>query len=1014
MREEIVGAIRSRPSPPPRAMAAAELAPKPVTRRLVAILAADVAGYSRLMGADEEGTLKTLNLYRGVITQLIEEHEGRIVGTAGDNVLAEFASAVQAVRSAVAVQRALGRHNADLDVSRRMNFRVGINVGDVIVQGADLLGDGVNVAARLEQMAEPGGIVVSGTVWEQIQGKVEFPCSYLGEQTAKNIARPLRTYRVDWEQPDMRVAGSGGAPEVPVLPSKPSIVVLPFANVGGDPEQEYFADGISEDIIMALSRLRWLFVIARNTSFTYKGKATDVRQVARELGVRYVMEGSVRKAGDRVRITAQLIEASTAAQLWSERYDRDLANTFAVQDAITESVVGAIEPELQQVERQRAARKSPENMDAWDHYMRGLWRNYQFTAEDNLRAERLMRRAIELDPTLALGHIGLARVLVIRIWWGWSEDPLADAQATYAAARRAIALDDRDPYAHYALTWPSLLRREHESALAEAQRAIDLMPNFVHAHHALGAIRVFLGRFDQVSDPIQRAMRLSPHDPLTFFYYYLLALAQYHQGHYEEAAKLAHTGNGVRPYYLLYRTLAACYGQLGHPEEARAALAELRRLMPKDAERLWEITHTYVDPAHRAHFIDGLRKAERLEASAVPTKPSIAVLPFANLSGDPEQEYFSDGISEDIIAGLARLHWLFVIARNSSFTFKGKVADVKEIGKSLGVRYLLEGSVRKAGERVRIASQLIDAATGLHMWTDRFDGTLNDVFDLQDRITSSVIGAIEPKLRHAEIERARRKPTDSIDAYDLFLRALALHNTTTFEDSREALRLLDRAIELDPNYAAAYGLAAYCHLRQRQRGWVASTTTDGARLARLAARKGQDDPEALWMAGISLAILTGESEDALTLIERSLRLNPNSAGAWMASGMTRAYAGDSAMAIPHFERSIQLNPLDPLVYITWFGIGFAHFAAGRYEEASTCLDHSLRSLPSYLPALRLKIATSALQGHTDECRKWVERLLAVAPETTLTNLRMHYQPSIKNPSCRDTLLDGLRKAGLPE
>jgi TolB-like protein/DNA-binding SARP family transcriptional activator len=460
-------------------------APQAITRRLAAILTADVAGYSRLMGADEEGTLKSLNLFRAVITQLIEAHQGRIVGTAGDNILAEFSSAVLAVRSAVAVQRALDRHNADLEESRRMKFRIGINVGDVIVQGSDLLGDGVNVAARLEQMAEPGGIVASGTVWEQIQGKVEFPCSYLGEQTAKNIARPLRIYRVDWEQPDMRVAAFGGTPEVPALPNKPSIVVLPFANVGGDPEQEYFADGISEDIITALSRLRWLFVIARNTSFAYKGKATDVRQVARELGVRYVMEGSVRKAGDRVRITAQLIEAATAAQLWSERYDRDLANTFAVQDAITESVVGAIEPELQQIERLRAARKSPENMDAWDHYMRGLWRNYQFSADDSLRAERLMRRAIELDPTLALGHIGLARVLVIRIWWGWSEDPLADAQAAYAAARRAIALDDRDPYAHYALTWPSLLRREHGTALAEAQRAIDLMPNFVHAYHVL-------------------------------------------------------------------------------------------------------------------------------------------------------------------------------------------------------------------------------------------------------------------------------------------------------------------------------------------------------------------------------------------------------------------------------------------------------------------------------------------------------------------------------------------------
>ncbi len=580
-----------------------------VERRLAAILAADVAGYSRLMGADEEGTLATLNLYRGVIAQLIDEHQGRVVGTAGDSVLAEFGSAVQAVRSAVAVQRALDRRNADLEEAQRMTFRIGINVGDVMVQGADLLGDGVNIAARLQQMAEPGSILVSGTVWEQIDGKLAFPCTYAGEQTAKNIARPVRTYRVAWDQTDTAGASLGGAPGAPALPDRPSIVVLPFANVGNDPDQEYFADGISEDIITALSKSRWLFVIARNTSFVYKGRAVDIKQVGRELGVRYVLEGSVRKAGNRVRITAQLIEAATGTHLWSERYDRDLADTFAVQDEITENVVGAIEPELMQVERQRAVRKNPENMDARDHYLRGLWRVYQFNAEDNVRAERLMRRAIELDPTSALGHMGLARVLNARIWWGWSEDFEADRQTAYAAAHRAVELDDRDAYAHYALAWPNLRMREHERALAEAQKAIDLTPNFALAYYALGAIRVFLGRFDQASDPIQRAMRLSPHDPMTFAFAHYLALARYHQGDCEEAAKLARMGIGFRPFHVLYRTLAACYGQLGQSEEARVALAEMRRLMPRDAERHWDMTSPYVDPAHRAHFVEGLRKA---------------------------------------------------------------------------------------------------------------------------------------------------------------------------------------------------------------------------------------------------------------------------------------------------------------------------------------------------------------------------------------------------------------------
>ena len=305
------------------------------------------------------------------------------------------------------------------------------------------------------------------------------------------------------------------------------------------------------------------------------------RSVA-SLGVRYVLEGSVRKAGNRVRITAQLIDASTGAHLWAERYDRDLADVFALQDEITESVVGAIEPELQRVEELRAARKSPKSMDAWDHYMRGMWRFYQFSSDDLADAEQLMRQSIKLDPKFTLGHIGLARVLVAKIMWGKSENLDADRQAAYAAARRAVELDEREAYGHYTLAWASLLTGRQEAALAEAQKSIDLTPNFALAFFVLGVSRIFLGRFDQASDPIQRAMRLSPHEPLKFVFFNFLALAQYHQGNFEEGARIARMGIDVRHSHMLYRTLAACCGQLGHAVEAEAALAELRRT---DAER---------------------------------------------------------------------------------------------------------------------------------------------------------------------------------------------------------------------------------------------------------------------------------------------------------------------------------------------------------------------------------------------------------------------------------------------
>jgi TolB-like protein len=430
-------------------------------------------------------------------------------------------------------------------------------------------------------------------------------------------------------------------------------------------------------------------------------------------------------------------------------------------------------------------------------------------------------------------------------------------------------------------------------------------------------------------------------------------------------------------------------------------------------ERLKNITEPMA--VYRAQLYKVAPKA--VPALTVPERPSIAVLPFQNLSGHPEQEYFADGIVEDITSGLARMHWLFVIARNSSFTYKGRAVDMKQIGRELGVRYLLEGSVRKAGERIRITTQLVDAARGAHIWSDRFDGMLSDIFDLQDRVTASVVGAIEPKLRSAEIERAREKPTESVDAYDLFLRALALHNTRKLEEGREALRLLYRAIEIDSRYASAYALAAYCVHRQRIHGWVPASDpmiAEGIRLARLAAEKGQDDPEALWMSGLVIANMAGDAEEGISLIERSLALNPNSANAWMASGNAYAYLGNTETAIAHLERSARLSPLDPLAYITWIGFGHAHFMAGYYEEASVWFDKTLHEAANHPNALRMKAACCGLLGRLAEGRKWAQQLLAVNPNASVSSLQMYYETVMKKPGCLQAFIDGLRKVGLPE
>jgi adenylate cyclase len=578
-----------------------------MSRRLAAILAADVVGYSRLMAADEEGTVATLSTYRGVIDGLVAEHQGRIFGSAGDSVIAEFNSAVQAVRCAVAIQRAMHRRNADLPERQRMELRIGVNLGDVMVENDNLFGDGVNVAARLEEAAEPADIYISGAVLDQIEGKVSFQMSGLGERTLKNIRRPVVIYRVDWRLEEARTDNVLGG-ELS-LPDKPSVAVLPFANMSGDTEQEYFADGITEDIITALSRNRWFFVIARNSTFTYKARAVDVKQVARELGVRYVLEGSVRKAGNRVRITGQLIDADSGAHLWAERYDRDLADVFALQDEITEHVVAAIEPELLVVEGRRAARKSAAHLNAYDFFMRGMWHYHQFDPEENRRAAEWMRKAVALDPRLTHGYVGLARVLTSRIWLGWSKDVEADRCSGREAAQRAVELDDKDSYGHYVLTFACLNAGLHPQALAEAQRAIDLNPNFALVHLALGWVRVFIGHFPQAIDPLLHGMRLSPNDPLTFLFFYFLALAHYHQHDYAQAVQMAQRGLALRRVYLLYEVLIAALGQSGQPDEVAAAREDMERLKPSDFERMSRVTHPYFNPADLAHLRDGLRKA---------------------------------------------------------------------------------------------------------------------------------------------------------------------------------------------------------------------------------------------------------------------------------------------------------------------------------------------------------------------------------------------------------------------
>jgi adenylate cyclase len=587
-------------------MGGAIMAEKGFKRKLAAILSADVVGYSRLMGEDEDTTVQTLTTYRDVISSLIKDHKGRVVDSPGDNILAEFVSVVNSLRCAWDVQQEIKSRNADLPENRRMNFRIGINLGDVIEEEDRIYGDGVNIAARLESKAEEGGICISGTAYDQVKTKLPFRYGYQGEQVVKNIREPIRVYKVLIERDvDELVLDKKFE-----LPDKPSIAVLPFVNMSGDPGQEYFADGVTEDIITALSRIRWFFVIARQSTFAYKGRSVDIRVVAKDLGVKYVLEGSVRKAGNRIRVTAQLIDGNAGKHVWASRYDREYEDVFAMQDEITETIVGALEPELGKAERERAKAKRSENLDAWDLYHCGLWHLYHYTKEDIEEAKRLFRRAAELDPGLGAAFSGLAEAYYFSLVYGHSDSSKQDREEALVAAHTAVELDAEDAGAHCTLGRVHYARREHEQAISELETALDLNPSLAWGHYGVGAALVFSGRAQQAIQHLETAIRLSPRDPNMGSFLVRMADSHLFMRNYEEAIQWAKKALRQPNFqWSRYAVLVSALGHLRRLEEAQRTLEQLRIRCADFSTDFVRSTHLIADVDDMQHYIEGLQKA---------------------------------------------------------------------------------------------------------------------------------------------------------------------------------------------------------------------------------------------------------------------------------------------------------------------------------------------------------------------------------------------------------------------
>jgi adenylate cyclase len=572
-----------------------------VQRRLAAILSADVAGYSRLMGEDEVATIRTLSAYRAAISEVVAAHHGRIVNMPGDNLLAEFGSAVDAVEAALAMQRELAARNAQLPEARRMAFRVGVNLGDIVTENDSIYGDGVNIAARLEALAPAGGICVSGKVHEEVCRKLELAFEDLGEYELKNIAAPVRVYRVATDGAATAVSRARAAGV-----AKPSILVLPFANMSGAAEQEYFADGLTEDILTDLSRFRELFVISRNTSFKFKGQTVDVKKLKRELGVQYVIEGSVRKAGNRVRVTVQLIDAESDHHVWAERYERDLEDIFAIQDEVTAAIVATLPGRMEAAARSRAARKPPASMAAYECVLEAKVLHHRSSRDDNLRALSLIRRAVELDARYAHAHAWYACILGQQWGYGWCPDRAALEAEIERELQVALRLDENDSDVHRILAAVGVVRNDFDKAVYHQQRALALNPNDDLIVVQQGEILTWLGQGEEGIEWIRKAMHLNPYHPERFWFH--LARAQFVARRYAEAIEsLRHI---TAPDELHHALLAACHAQANDAALAAAHAAEVIKRIPGFAIRghCVPLLH-YRHEADLTHHLDALRKA---------------------------------------------------------------------------------------------------------------------------------------------------------------------------------------------------------------------------------------------------------------------------------------------------------------------------------------------------------------------------------------------------------------------
>jgi len=1025
-------------------------------RKLTAILSADVKGYSRLMGEDEAETVKTLTTYRKIMGELIQQHRGRVVDSPGDNILAEFGSVVDAVQCAVAAQNEFKARNAELPENRRMEFRIGVNLGDVIEEESRIYGDGVNIAARLEALADPGGICVSKTAFDHIETKLPLGYEFMGEQEVKNIAKPVGVYRVLME-PRVTVAGvKQKKPPIPVwrrkgvlagalaaliviigvavwnfywrapkiepaskekmafpLPEQPSIAVLPFVNMSEDPKQEFLCDGMTEDIITALSKVPRLFVIARNSTLVYKDKPVNVKQVSEELGVRYVLEGSLQRSGNRLRITVQLIDGLAGNHLWAERYDRDLKDLFALQDEITIKILTGVRVKLtgeKLIGRSERFFKGKEDLDCYLKLVEASGYGTRWNIHDNNIARRMIEEAIATCPENPSGYIALGWVYLRDYVLGNTKSPRKTLEKAIELAQKALAMDDSIAIGHALMCALYGMKREYDKAIVEGERAVALNPGGTPELVNYGNSLRFAGRPEEAIPFFQKAIRLNPFGPSYLYRQFGDALRD--TGRFEEAVSAYKKGIQIAPDDIpAHICLALTYVSMGREKEARAEGAEVLRINPKFSVDYWAKTIPFRDQSQKDKLINALRKAGLPDKPQLllPDKPSIAVLPFVNMSEDKGQEYFSDGLTEEIITSLSKTPKLFVIARNSSFVYKGKPVNVQQVSRELGVKYVLEGSVRRSGNQLRITAQLIDATTGNHLWAERYDRQLKDIFAMQDEIAMNILNALEIKLTEGEEAVFRLKGTTNLDAYLKYLQAREYAFTYKADDNIKARKIAEEVIDSDPSYHAGYSILAAVEVQDVWLGISKSPQQSLHRSIELAQKaiSLEDTPSPHLIMAVSYVLLR-KHDAAIEEAKKAVEIEPNSAGAQMIFGHVLFMADRAQEALPLLQRAIRLNPYPPSNY--YHNLAFAYIILDQYEEAITAAKAAVRIEPNNLFAHSMLASSYSILGRAEEASKEVSEVLRINPNYSVDAAEKRMP--LKNKEKAKRYYDSLRKAGL--